>query len=104
MAVKLLKLMTGETVVSNVTPTPEGRMKLSMPVTLRMYPPKIAGAEPSLGFAPFPEMADLDYPEPILLEPLHVVYSCVPDKQLISEYNAMVKDVGAGATSGIITG
>ena len=103
MTVQLLKIVTGETVVANVEFTSDGRYRLTMPVTLRMYPPKIAGAEPSLGFAPFPEMADLNTPQQILIEPIHVVYSCNPAPELVSEYKSMINDVG-GSTSGIITG
>lgn len=102
MAILLLKLVTNETVISDVATTPEGRFKLTKPVTLRLFPSNLAGGQPTLGFAPFPEFCDVENQQPVLLEPLHVVYTCKPDENMISEYNRMV-DMEQSST-GIITG
>jgi hypothetical protein len=103
MAIQILKLVTGENVLGEVTPTPEGRMKVTEPVTIRMYPSQIAGGQPTLGFAPWPDFADLSKQNVVFVEPLHVAYSYVPSPELISEYNGMISNLSK-TTSGIITG
>ena len=89
MAVMAVKLVTGEEVIADVAPTKEGRLVLNKAVTLRMFPSQIAGGQPSMGFQPFPTLGSHTNPAPITLEPLHVVYTYIPDDELVSEYNRM---------------
>lgn len=102
MKILALKLVTGEEIIGQVTPTKEGRMAIEHAVTLRMFPSQIAGGQPSMGFQPFPTLASNKEPSVIMMEPLHVVYSYVPDDELVSEYNRMFSE--GTSSQQIITG
>ena len=102
MAILGLKLVTGEQLFGDVENTQDGRIRVRLPVTLRLMPSKIQGAEPSMAFVPFPEWADPESNLPLYLEPLHVAYTFVPHKEFISEYNDMVN--GETGSPQIITG
>ena len=84
-----LKLVTGEEIIGQVATTPEGRLAVTKAVMLRMFPSKIAGGQPSMGFTPFPSLADHNVVSTVLLEPLHVVYTYAPDPELATEYTRM---------------
>ena len=58
MSIKGFKLVTGEEVISESTISGDGRALLKNPMQLRVVPPKINGAPPSMGFVPFPAFAD----------------------------------------------
>jgi hypothetical protein len=75
---------------------------MAAPVTLRMFPSQIAGGQPSMGFQPFPALANMDEVSTVFLEPLHVVYAYVPDQPLVDEYNRMFTEKTSSAQ--IITG
>jgi hypothetical protein len=96
-----IKLVTGEEVIAQAQQTQSGQIKVSMPVQIKLMPPQIQGGPPSLGFAPWPEYAVEG--SPILLEPLHVVYTYTPDTGIVSEYNAM-QNQEKTSTNQIITG
>jgi hypothetical protein len=100
MTVMAIKLVTGEEIIGDASATPEGRISVSNAVTLRMFPSQIAGGQPSMGFQPFPTLA-ISRRTPMMFEPLHVVYSYVPDEELVIEYNRMFEE---GASPQIITG
>ena len=57
MAIKGMKLVTGEDVIADVENSGDNRFKLKNAVQLRMVPPQIAGSQPSMGFIPFPPFA-----------------------------------------------
>ena len=102
MAILGLKLVTGEQLFGDVENTQDGRIRVRLPVTLRLMPSKNQGAEPSMAFVPFPEWADPESNLPLYVEPLHVAYSFVPYKDLILEYNALSQ--GENGSPQIITG
>ena len=104
MTIKLLKLVTGEEIVAEMSNTKQGQFQLKTPVTIRVYPSQISGGQPSLGFAPWPSFADLTKPVVVNIEPLHVAYYYTPNSELISEYNGLVTELSGGSKSGIITG
>jgi hypothetical protein len=105
MQINTIKLVTGEEVVADVSATGEGRLKLKNPVKLQMYPPQVAGGQPTMGFGPFPTFAAQKAESEILIEPLHVVYMYVPDEEIVNQYNQIF---GSGIitppTKQIITG
>lgn len=84
MAIKGIKLVTGEEVVAEVENSGDNRLKLTNAVQLRMVPPQVAGGSPSMGFVPFPPFAEQK--ESILIEPLHVAYIYTPVEDIISNY------------------
>jgi hypothetical protein len=83
MAIKGLKLVTGEDVISDVENSGDNRYKLTNSVQLRMVPPQVAGGQPSMGFVPFPPFASKG---PLLLEPLHVAYMYEPIEEIVDNY------------------
>ncbi len=91
-----IKLVSGEDIISEVSNTPDGRLKLMDPVQLRLVPPQFAGAQPSMGFVPFPTYGEQKSGKTLVVEPLHVVYTYTPDEQIVTQYNSMFG-------SGIIT-
>jgi hypothetical protein len=103
MTIKILKLVTNETVLADVGVNASGQLILTEPVTIRMYPTQIAGGQPQLGFAPWPDFADYDTNQ-VLVEPLHVAYYYTPNKEMIEEYTKMISEVSGKTTTGIITG
>lgn len=101
-----LKLLSGEDIISAGEITPEGRFKLVRPVCVMQTPASVPGAPPSLAFIPFPTYADHSKNEPLLIEPLHVVYTYTADKEMCDEYISMLdgKPNEPVSTNQIITG
>jgi hypothetical protein len=96
MNIQGIKLVTGEEVIADISVTNEGQLQLKNPVQLRMVPPKVPGAQPQMGFVPFPAFSQQKQDEIILVEPLHVVYNYTPATDISDNYNQMFG-------SGIIT-
>lgn len=101
MNIKGFKLVTGEEVISDSTISNDGRAVLKNPMQLRVVPPKINGAPPSMGFVPFPAFADQSKEVVIVIEPLHIAYTYDPDSNIIENYNAMMS---GGSSNQLITG
>lgn len=101
MNIKGFKLVTGEEVISDSTISNDGRAILKNPMQLRVVPPKINGAPPSMGFVPFPAFADQSKEVVIVIEPLHIAYTYDPDSNIIENYNAMMS---GGSSNQLITG
>lgn len=93
MAIQGIKLVTGEEIIADIENSGDNRFKLTNPVQLRMVPPQIAGGAPSMGFVPFPAFGEND--KPILIEPLHAVYTYTPVSDIIDNYKQL--------NSGIVT-
>jgi hypothetical protein len=101
MNIKGFKLVTGEEVISEASISNDGRAILKNPMQLRVVPPKINGAPPSMGFVPFPAFADQSKEVVIAIEPLHIAYTYTPDQNIIENYNAMMS---GGSSNQLITG
>lgn len=99
-----IKLVTGEELISNAARLGDGRLQLTDPMQLRMVPPQIAGAGPSMGFVPFPAFGSEKPGTQILIEPLHTVYVYTPDEQIRQEYERAISGNGNSSTQQIITG
>lgn len=102
MKIMAIKLVTGEEIIGMTTIHNGDRLSVSKAVTLRMFPSQIAGGQPSMGFQPFPTFASMKQPNELILEPLHVVYSYVPDEELVQEYQRMYNE--GTSSQQIITG
>lgn len=89
MNVQGIKLVTGEEVIAEVSVSRDNRLVLKNPVRLQVVPPQVAGASPSMGFAGFPTFSEQKSNKEIEIEPLHVVYTYIPDEQIVLNYNAM---------------
>lgn len=84
MAIKGIKLVTGEEIIADVENSGDNRFKLTNSVQLRMVPPQVQGGQPSMGFVPFPPFGEQK--QSILIEPLHVAYMYDPVEDIVSNY------------------
>lgn len=84
MAIKGMKLVTGEEVIAEVENSGDNRYKLTNPVQIRIVPPQMSGAQPSMGFVPFPTFGGEK--QSLVIEPLHVVYTYDPVDDIIDNY------------------
>lgn len=83
MAIKGMKLVTGEDVIADIENSGDNRYKLTNAVQLRMVPPQIAGSQPSMGFVPFPPFGNN---KQVVIEPLHVAYMYDPIEDIVENY------------------
>jgi hypothetical protein len=103
MSVLAVKLVTGQEFFAECTRTQDGRLMAKGPVSLRLVPSKIQGGEPNMAFVPFLEMADHNEMQPLLIEPLHIVYTYTPAQDFVEEYNKIFFGENTGSKQ-IITG
>ena len=99
-----VKLVTGQEFFADCEYTTDGRLMAKGPVSLRMVPSTIQGGQPNMAFVPFLELADHNKLQPLLIEPLHIVYTYTPAEDFIVEYNNIFSGENTGTTSQIITG
>ena len=97
-----IKLVTGDEIIADVSFT-DGMFVLTNSVQLRVMPPQKPGAEPSMGFAPFPPLAKQGKDVATVVEPLHIVYTYTPDDVIIDNYRAAFSGI-VTPTKQIITG
>lgn len=102
MAIKGMKLVTGEEVIADIENSGDNRYKLTNPVQLRMVPPQIAGGAPSMGFMPFPSFGKES--GVVVIEPLHVVYLYDPVEDIVSNYKSFFSGIVTPSSKQIITG
>lgn len=98
-----IKLVTGDEIIAEVSFTEDGRFNLTNSVQLRLMPPQRPGAEPSMGFAPFPPLAKQGKNVTTIVEPIHIVYTYIPDDVIIDNYRATFSGI-VTPTKQIITG
>lgn len=98
-----IKLVTGDEIIADVSFTEDGRFKLTNSVQLRLMPPQKPGAEPAMGFAPFPPLAKQGKEITTVVEPLHIVYTYTPDDVIIDNYRVTFSGI-VTPTKQIITG
>lgn len=98
-----VKLVTGQEFFADCEYTKDGRLMAKGPVSLRLMPSKIQGGEPQMAFVPFLEMADHDTLQPLLIEPLHIVYTYTPASDFVTEYGNIFSGENTGSKQ-IITG
>ena len=102
MAIKGMKLVTGEEVIADVENSGDNRYKLTNPVQLRVVPAQLAGGSPSMGFMPFPSFGKEG--SVVVIEPLHVVYLYDPVEDIISNYKSFFSGIITPSSKQIITG
>lgn len=102
MTIKGVKLVSGEEVIADIENSGDNRYKLTNPVQLRVVPPSVAGAPPSMGFVPFPSFGKEN--GSIIIEPLHVVYVYEPVEDIVSNYKSFFSGILTPSSKQIITG
>lgn len=101
MAIKGIKLVTGEEVIADVENSGDNRYKLTNPVQLRVVPSNLS-VGPSVGFMPFPSFGAEG--KPVVIEPLHVVYLYDPVEDIVSNYKSFFSGILTPSSKQIITG
>lgn len=97
MAVKILKLITGEDVLGTIEDEDQHPYRITDPVGVSIV--RQPNGQPGVGFIPFPMHSTSDPGQPpkkgytIDIPPASVVYSYVPAKDFIDNYNQIF---GAG--------
>ena len=102
MAIKGMKLVTGEEIIADIENSGDNRYKLKNPVQLRVVPAQIAGGAPQMGFMPFPSFGKES--EAVVIEPLHVVYLYEPVEDIVSNYKSFFSGILTPSSKQIITG
>ena len=85
MNILALKLVTGEEVLGEIESQDETYYVLSNPVGISIV--RGPDGQPSVGFTPFPLHAEQKKDSTLDLKKSHVLYSYVPAKEFITNYN-----------------
>jgi hypothetical protein len=99
--VRVLRLISGEIIVTEITETmDDGMYMLNYPALIIPIPPQQAGGQQGqIGFAKF--MPFSDYGEDIIFNPAHVISDTAPHKQIQGAYDQWSTQT-RGQDSGII--
>jgi len=103
MNIKILKLITGEEVLSEIESESETEFVLSNPVGIAVVRGK--DGQPSIGFSPFPLHGEQKSGVTIAIAKKNVVYSYVPAQDFVNNYNQIFgSGIVVPPTKQIITG
>ena len=103
MDIQILKLVTGEEVLSEIESQSETEYVLSNPVGIAVVRGK--DGQPSVGLAPFPLHAEQKPDATIAIPKRSVVYSYVPAQDFVNNYNQIFgSGIVVPPTKQIITG
>jgi hypothetical protein len=103
MDIQILKLVTGEEVLSEIESQSETEYVLSNPVGIAVVRGK--DGQPSVGLAPFPLHAEQKKDATIAIPKRSVVYSYVPAEDFVNNYNQIFgSGIVVPPTKQIITG
>lgn len=83
--IKIIKLVTGEELLSNVVDT-GATVRLTNPVRIVVMPNKLDPKTPNIGFAPWAEFSE---DKEIVIDKSHVLAIITPIKEFINQYNTM---------------
>lgn len=98
MNVKIVKLLSGEELLTEILPSSETVCKMKNPVRVVVMPNKIDPKTPNIGFAPWGEFSD---DKEFIVDKSHVVVIMTPIKQFVDQYNSMFSKIVA-PQSGLI--
>lgn len=84
--VKLLKLINGEELVSEIINDDGSTVKIKNPVRIIMMPSKADPKTPSVGLAPWAEFSE---DKEIVLDKSHVLCMMTPIREFINQYNSI---------------
>ena len=102
--VKILKLLTGEDLLTEVLPHVPGsdpkQIVVKNPVRIVVMPNRMDPKTPSIGLAPWAEFSD---DKTFTLDKFHVIAIMTPAKEFINQYNSMFGGLVL-PTGGLITG
>lgn len=100
---KLIKLLTGEELLAEVTTVNEviGYVVLKNPVRIIMMPNRVDPKTPSVGFAPWLEFAEENT---VKVDSDHIVAILTPIKQFVEQYRSMFSAIAIPNSGLIIPG
>ena len=84
--IKLLKLINGEELVSEIINDDGSTVKIKNPVRIIMMPSKADPKTPSVGLAPWAEFSE---DKEIVLDKSHVLCMMKPIREFINQYNSI---------------
>lgn len=84
--IKLLKLINGEELVSEIINDDGSTVKIKNPVRIIMMPSKADPKTPSVGLAPWAEFSE---DKEIVLDKSHVLCMMTPIREFINQYNSI---------------
>ena len=104
MNIRGIKLVTGEEIICDLEITVDQMFKLKNPVQIRIIPPQMPGAQPSMGFVPFPAFAEQRKDSEVVVDVMHVVYTYEPAEEIAQNYNQTFGSGIITPTKKLITG
>ena len=84
--IKLLKLINGEELVSEIINDEGSTVKIKNPVRIIMMPSKADPKTPSVGLAPWAEFSE---DKEIVLDKSHILCMMKPIREFINQYNSI---------------
>ena len=97
--IKLIKLITGEQIMAEVTENTSAALKISNPTLIVVLPSKTNSQQPSVGLAPWAEFSD---DKEISIDKLHVIAIMNPIKDFIDQYNRIFSKIITPSSSTLI--
>lgn len=97
--VKLLKIMNGDELVSEVTNETDTHITLKNPVRMVVMPTKADPKTPTVGFAPWGEFSD---EKEFTIHKAHVIVTMKPVQEFVNNYNAMFGGIVAAPSKLIV--
>ena len=85
LGILILKLITGEEVLGEIESSSDTEFVILNPVGIAVV--RGPNGQPNVGFAPFPLHAEPMKDSTVIIAKKHVVYSYVPAKDFIDNYN-----------------
>lgn len=84
--VRILKLVTGEDILTEVIDTAMGQYNIKNPVRIVVMPSKTNPQTPQVGLAPWGEFSD---DKQFTIDRAHVIASMKPVTEFVNQYNGM---------------
>lgn len=86
MAIKIIKLITGEELLAEVPNEFAVEFQMKNPVRIVVMPNKLDPKTPNIGFAPWAEFSD---DKDFVIDRKHIVAIMTPIRQFVDQYNGM---------------
>lgn len=97
--VKIVKLLTGEDLLTEVLPSSDQVVIMKNPVRILVLPNKIDPKTPQIGLAPWAEFAE---EKTFTVDKSHVVAIMTPIKDFVNQYNGMFGGIYTASGPGLI--
>lgn len=101
MSVQIVRLLTGEDLLGQVTHRSPDILKIQNPVRVVVMPNKLDPKTPNVGFAPWAEFSEQKVFE---IDKRHVLCIMEPIKEFTNQYNSMFGGIVVPSSSLIIPG